>query len=423
MKRLSRRTTLALDALNFMMADVRDGIGPYLAVFLKGAEHWQPGAIGAAMALNNIATALALLPAGLLIDATRFKRALYAGAGLAIAFGALLIALHPTRGVVFASEAVLGVAAAVLPPALAGITLGLVGPEGLPRRVARNEGFNHAGNLAGALFVGLLSTALGMRAIFLAACLFAALSALVTALIPAREIDHRLARGSPSQGRALPLGTLLRRRNLAFFLLSVLLFHLGNAAMLPLAGQVLASVHPGSDAVAMSACIFVAQAVMVLTATLCGRAMAAGIGLKAIFLAGLLVLPVRGVLFALFSSPLAVILIQTLDGIGAGVFGVVGVVIAARLAQGTGRVNFAQGLLALATGLGGSASNLLAGLIVQFFGYGAAFLALAGAALAAAGVFAFAVDLAEPRKTGPVETGLGGTGPTLLPSAFGEVPD
>jgi MFS family permease len=396
MRTLSRRSALALDALNFMMADVRDGIGPYLAVFLKGAEHWQPGAIGAAMALNNIATALALIPAGLFIDATRWKRAAYAGAGLAIAFGALLIALWPVSWVVFTAEAVLGAAAAILPPALAGITLGLAGPEGLPGRVARNEAFNHAGNLTGALFIGVLASLWGLRALFVAACAFAVASAVIAAMIPAREIDHSIARGSRAADAApIALGALLRDRNLAFFLLSVLLFHFGNAAMLPLAGQVLAASHPGSDAAAMSACIFVAQAVMVATAFLCGRAMAAGYGVRTIFLAGLLVLPVRGVLFALFSSPLAVILIQTLDGIGAGVFGVLGVVIAARLARGTGRVNLAQSLVALATGLGGSASNLLGGLIVQRFGYGTGFLALSAAALAAALLFATAVDLSE----------------------------
>jgi predicted MFS family arabinose efflux permease len=225
--------------------------------------------------------------------------------------------------------------------------------------------------------------------------------AAVTALIPGRDFDHLIARGSPAPGQAVPLRLLFRQRNLAFFLLSVVLFHLGNAAMLPLAGQVLASAYPGSDAQAMSACIFVAQAVMVLTATLCGRAMAAGIGLKTIFLLGLLALPVRGVLFAFFSSPLAVILIQSLDGIGAGVFGVLGVVIAARLAQGTGRVNLAQSLVALATGLGGSASNLLGGLIVDWAGYEAAFLALAAAAVAAASVFAFAVILPDPSDPPP----------------------
>lgn len=393
----SRRSQIALDWLNFLMADVRDGVGPYLAVFLKGQEHWLSGAIGAAMAVNNVATALALIPAGLLVDGLRCKRLLIGGAGLFVAFSAILIALLPHPAIVFTAEAALGAAAAFLPPALVGISLGLVGPRALPGRISRNEGFNHAGNLAGALVIGVVTRFAGLRWIFYLACGYAIASAVVVALIPAREIDYDVARGAAGpQYPALPLSSLLWRRDFVVFLISVTLFHLGNAAMLPLAGQVLAATHPGSDAAAMSACIIVAQAVMVVVALVVGRMVARGWGRKTIFLIGLAVLPLRGVLFSLVSSPLGVVAVQALDGIGAGIFGVIAIVIAADLMRGTGRVNVAQGLVALATGLGGGASNLLAGEIAQHFGYPAGFLALAGAATLALGFFALFM-----RETGP----------------------
>ena len=59
----SRSSILGLDALTFLMADVRDGVGPYLSVFVKGGLHWQPGEIGIAMAASSI-TAAICLPSG-----------------------------------------------------------------------------------------------------------------------------------------------------------------------------------------------------------------------------------------------------------------------------------------------------------------------------------------------------------------------
>ena len=381
------------------MADMRDGIGPYLAVFLKGAAQWQPSMIGVALAASNIATALALIPAGLLVDALRCKRLLLAGAGLVVGFGTLLIVLAPRPAAVLPVAAILGAAAAFLGPGMIGLSLGLVGPRRLTARISRNEGFNHAGNFCGALTIIAVTHFLGLAWIFYLACGYALASAVVARLIPERAIDHDVARGRPEPGApALSIGDALRRPGFVMFLLTVALFHLGNAAMLPLAGQVLAITHPGSDAAAMSACIIVAQAVMVGVALIVGRASAVGYGRKPIFLVALAVLPLRGILFAHVTSPLGIVLVQTLDGIGAGVFGVIAPLIAADLMRGSGRINFAQGLVALATGAGGAASNLGAGVIVQIFGYPAGFLALAAAALAALALFSQAVPETRPER-------------------------
>jgi hypothetical protein len=179
------------------------------------------------------------------------------------------------------------------------------------------------------------------------------------------------------------------------FLGSVALFHFGNAAMLPMAGQMLARRHPGSDALALSACIIAAQLVMIGVAWAVGWAMRRGIGRKPIFLVALAVLPVRGVLFCLTDSPVGVVAIQLLDGVAAGIFGVISVVIAADVMRGTGRFNLAQGLTALAVGIGASLSNVVAGQIVRAAGYSAGFLSLAGIAVAA--LLFFAVFMRETR--------------------------
>jgi MFS family permease len=384
----SARSLRGLDGLNFLMADVQGGLGPYLSVFLKGSEHWGAGQIGLVMAVGSIATAVCQVPAGLLVDSLRIKRTLVAVSGLLIAASCLLIGYFPALGTVIAAQVTLGAASAVIAPALAALSLGIVGQRLLPARISRNEGFNHGGNFVAASLAGGLGQYVGFQWIFYLVCLFAMGSAAVCLLIDPREIDHERARGGESAApdgtqAALPFRDLLRRRDLLVFLASVVLFHFGNAAMLPLAGQVLAQKHPGSDALALSVCIIAAQLVMIGVAWAVGRAMRAGFGRKTIFLIALAVLPVRGVLFSFVDFPAGVVAIQLLDGVAAGIFGVISVIIAADLMEGTGRFNLAQGLVALSVGIGAGLSNLVSGAVVQRFGYPAGFLSLAAVAVCA----------------------------------------
>ncbi|MBV9786109.1 MAG: MFS transporter [Acidisphaera sp.] len=399
----SSRSRYGLDGLNFLMADVRDGLGPYLSVYLRGDRHWTPGTIGVAMAASSIAAAASQIPAGLLVDSLRVKRALVAGSGLLIATACLLIVRFPSLPVVVAAQIMLGSASAVIPPALAALSLGIVGRRLLPGRISRNESFNHGGNFVAAGLAGGLGQYVGYDWIFYLVCLFAVASAVVVRLIDPREIDHELARGGEQPreeaGDApLPFRDLLRRRDLLVFLASVVLFHFGNAAMLPLAGQMLAQRHPGTDAISLSACIIAAQLVMVGVAWAVGRAMHAGYGRKSIFLVALAVLPVRGILFSLIDFPVGVVAIQLLDGVAAGIFGVIAVIIAADLMRGTGRFNLAQGLVALCVGAGAGLSNLLAGFVVQDFGYSAGFLTLAAIALGALAFFLALMPETRPRE-------------------------
>jgi predicted MFS family arabinose efflux permease len=387
----SMRSLRGLDGINFLMADVRDGVGPYLSVFLKGQEHWEAGAIGIAMAASSIAAAACQIPAGLLVDSLKIKRLLVASSGLLVALGCLLIAFFPKFLVVIAAQAMLGAASAVIPPVIAALSLGLVGHKRLDARVSRNESFNHGGNFVAASLAGGLGQYLGYQWIFYLVCVFAIASAAVVNLINPAEIDHELARGGESndQGREpMPLRELLKRRDLLIFLASVVLFHFGNAAMLPMAGQVLAQTHPGSDAITLSACIIAAQFVMVGIAWGVGKAIVVGYGRKTIFLVALAVLPVRGILFSFTANPYGVVAIQLLDGVAAGIFGVIGILIASDLMRGTGRFNLAQGLVALCVGIGAALSNATAGYVVQWFGYPTGFLYLAAIAFCALAFFA-----------------------------------
>ncbi len=395
----SARSLRGLDGVNLLMADVRDGVGPYLSVFLKGGEHWDAGAIGIAMAASSIAAAVCQIPAGLLVDGTRAKRLLIAVSGLMVAAGCLLIVLFPQFLAVVAAQAMLGAASAGIPPAIAALSLGLVGRRLFDGRISRNESFNHGGNFIAAVLAGTLGQYVGYHWIFYLVCGFAVASAVVVTLINPAEIDHDRARGGEDAAGGQPVAfrDLLRRRNLLIFLASVVLFHFGNAAMLPMAGQVLAIAHPGSDTIALSACIIAAQLVMVGVAWAVGRASARGTGRKTIFLVALAVLPVRGVLFSFTSSPYGVVAIQLLDGVAAGIFGVVSVLIASDLMRGTGRFNLAQGLTALAVGIGAALSNATAGFVVQWFGYATGFLYLA--VIAGCALAFFATLMPETRSS------------------------
>lgn len=397
----SPRSLRGLDILNLLMSDVRDGVGPYLSVYLKGERHWEAGPIGLVMGVSSITAAIFQVPAGLLVDRAIWKRALVALAGLLVATGSLLIVLHPSLSTVIAAQAALGAASAVIPPALAALSLGLVGRRMLPARISRNETFNHAGNLLAAALAGTLGQFLGYNWIFYLVCVFAIGSAFVVRLINPREIDHEAARGGEATGtdskpRATPIRDVVMGRDMLVFLGSIILFHFGNAAMLPLAGQVLAQAHPGQDAIALSACIIAAQLVMVGVAWAVGRALSVGFGRKSIFLVALAVLPIRGVLFTLTDNPFAIVGIQALDGVAAGIFGVISVIIASDLTRGTGRFNLAQGLAALATGIGATLSNVTAGYVVQAFGYATGFLSLA--IVAVAGLVFFALLMPETSK-------------------------
>ncbi|MGF6722265.1 MFS family permease [Paraburkholderia sp. GAS41] len=417
----SSRSLRGLDSLNFLMADVRDGLGPFLSVYLKGTQHWGSGNIGLVMAASGAAAAICQIPAGLLVDAVRVKRLLIAISGLLVGTGCLLIAVFPKLPTVLAAQITLGAASAIIPPCLAALSLGIVGRKLLPARISRNEAFNHAGNFAAALLAGGLGQYVGVIWLFYLICGFAVASALVVLLIKPKDIDHELARGaeaaSEAENRRKPVAfsELWKKRDLKVFIISVILFHFGNAAMLPLAGQVIAKVHPGMDVVALSACIISAQLVMVAVAATVGHAMRKGVGRKKIFLLALAVLPVRGVLFSMTSSPYAVVAIQLLDGVAAGIFGVIGVVIASDLMRGTGRFNFAQGLVALAVGIGAALSNVTGGYVVEKFGFTTGFLTLT--AISALALIFFAVFMPETRPNGDSTAAPGGHPQDLIPTS------
>jgi MFS family permease len=390
-----------LDWLNFFLADVKDGLGPFLAIYLLSSQHWDPGEIGVVMMIAGVATVVARTPFGALIDWTHWKRALIVFAALAVAVGAVAMSLFPNFWVVAAAQAVIGSADAVFPAAVGAISLGIVGPELFTRRVGRNEAFNHAGNAFTAISAGVAGWLLAPRAVLWLVAALAVTSILAVLAIKSHWIDYDLARGSDKNRDGQPSGlrVIFECKPLLIFTASITLFHFANAPMLPLLGEKLAPSNKGVETLFMAACIVTAQIVMVSMAVLVGHK-ADSWGRKPILLAGFAVLPIRGVLYTLTQNPYALVSIQVLDGIGAGIFGALFFIVIADLTRGTGRYNLAQGAVSASWGLGAALSNSVAGFIVDKAGFSAAFLFLAGCALAAFLLLGIAMpETGDPRRS------------------------
>jgi len=383
-----------LDWLNFLLGNVKDGLGPFLAIFLMSSQHWDSGSIGIVLTISGVATAVARGPFGALVDAVRWKRTLIALGVLAVAIATVTMALIPTFWPVAIAQMFTGVADAIFPSAVAAISLGIVGRTMFTRRVGRNEAYNHAGNVVTAIVAGIAgylidpSAVLWIVAGLAIACIFA------TYAVNANAIDHDVARGADDgdQQKNEPSGlkVLLENRALLLFTTAITLFHFANAAMLPLVGEKLSQGHQQASTLFMASCIIVAQIVMIPMAMLVGRK-ADDWGRKPIFLVGFAVLPIRGVLYTLTDDPYALIAIQLLDGVGAGIFGALFFIVVADLTKGTGHYNLAQGASGSCWGLGAALSNFVAGFIVNAFGFSAAFLFLSACALGAFFLFSLGV--------------------------------
>lgn len=377
----SKRTLLGLDGMIFCLSDVRPGIGPFLSIFLKSQLHWSTQAVGIALGILDLTAAICQIPSGLLVDSLKFKRFLMFIACLAVSFGCILILTHPTFFSVIAAQILIGSATAIIPPAIASITLGLVGRNYFPKRISINETWAHAGNVFTAGIVGLLGYLWGHEWILYMVIFFATCSVLFLSLINPKEINHAVAREQPQKeedknSSVVPLKQFLKKKELWIFCLSAFLFHFANAAQLPLVGQLLATKNPSIDSLFMSACIILAQIVMIAVAYSMGFLMN-DLGRKPLFLFALAVLPVRALLYTLTDSPLFLLSIQLLDGIGAGIFGVIAIVTISDIAKNSGRFNFSLGLMTLAQGIGASMSNIFAGFITHTFGFPSGFTALA----------------------------------------------
>src|SRR5580658_3881014 len=387
-----QKSLRSVEWLNFFLADVQTGLGPFLAAYLASSG-WNPGRVGYALTFGGLVSVAMQTPAGAVIDAVRRKRALLvASLGVLVAGAFLLMGnLSPVR--VYAAQFLIGGSGPFLGPTVAAITLGIVGAGAFDKQFGKNQSFNAAGNVFTALLVAYVIYQFGYRAIFAVAALLAIPATVSLFFIDARQIDYARARGAiQKQGKITAEGwsALLKDRILIYFLATAFLFHLANAAMLPELGEMLSKDNLKAAAPFMSACIIVTQLVIAISAAWIGRRAAAK-GRKPLLLLGFGVLPNRGVLYTLTHAVGALIAIQALDGVANAIFGIVSILLIKDRTQGTGRFNVAAGTLATMVGIGAAASTTIGGVLIQHIGYRASFLGLAGIALLAFALLWFAV--------------------------------
>jgi predicted MFS family arabinose efflux permease len=285
------------------------------------------------------------------------------------------------------------VASCVVTPAVAAISLQLVGHAALGERLGRNARYASIGNGVAAAVMGASGSYLSSRSVFWLTAILC-IPALATLTMIGRG-PHARSQTTTVAGSLAGLRALVVDRRLLVFGACVVLFHLSNAAMLPLAGAAV-TMRAGDFAnVIIAACIVVPQGVVALCSPWVGR-MATQRGRRPILLLGWAALPLRGVLLAVLPGPYLLVGAQAISGISAAVFGVMMPLLAADLTRGTARFNLCMGGLGLAVSAGAALSTTLAGWVADAASVRVAFLCLGGVGLAGT----FLIWVAMPETAG-----------------------
>jgi len=328
----------------------------------------------------------------------------------------------------------------LIPPGLNSISQGIVGACGMTQQVSRNEMMNHLGTAFIVLIGSLLAYALypdNMAYLFVISPIACAGVVFFLLQIKPEHIDHDAARGlktdaSPDSDKSAnssykspsiegagddqqknlktkpsfnfgwgqtdvdhneidapvadtPLH-MIRDPILVTFTLICFLFHMANGCVLPLVMQSLALEGGRSSMLLSGLCIIVAQISMVGCAKICGD-YSGQMGRKPLFLIGLFSVGIRCLILVLLVNfrdthgssmfiNICILSTQIFDGIGAGTFGTMYILVTSDISAGTGRFSFALGITTAAMNIGGTVSGYLGEALAQDLGYKEAFMIL-----------------------------------------------
>jgi predicted MFS family arabinose efflux permease len=388
----SRRSLRGLDWFVFCVADIQTGFGPFIAVYLT-TQKWTQIDIGLILSVAGLVALVGQIPGGAIVDAARSERVVASLAIVVISISALTYAAFPTFSAVLVAAILHAAASCVLGPAIAALSLGLVGHRAIGERLGRNARFSSIGNGLAAAAMGACGHFFSARAVFVITALLLAPAQLALRNIASGEIDADRAHGGRVEPGVEPkhfhVPVVLQKRPLLIFAGCIMLFHLANAAMLPLMASALTTRSSAWATVLIAACIVVPQLVVAGISPWVGRQTGLW-GRRPLLIIGFAALPLRALIFAAVSDPRLVVLAQCLDGVTAAALGVLVPLILVDLTRGTGRFNMAQGLIGTMTGIGAAASTSLGGYLTDYFGSPVAFLglgAVATTALASALIF------------------------------------
>ena len=397
--RPSRQSQYGLDWFSFFLSDVLNGVDSFLTAYLTGIG-WGPQRIGFALSASSFTTMLSQIPMGALVDSVRNKHALITLGVITIPITALMFAFYPVFWLVVVGQVMLGVVEPLFCPAISAISLGLVGQQCLGARIGRNQAFGAAGNVFSAVIMGLLGYYVSTRSIFFFVIFVSIPTLIALSCIRRHEINYQRSRAAGETETGVNIvgfcdlcRQILRDRRLLIFFSCVILFHFGNASMLPTMVQLLARDRsPGVSSAFMSACVIVTQFVSATLAAWVGR-WADRWGRKPLLLIGWAAVPLRGFICILTHQPIILVAAEILDGIAAAVYAVVIVLVVADLARDTGRFNLLLGVLSVSSGIGYTLSNSITGTIVQHYGFTYGFVSLS--IFGAAGFFLLRVAMPE----------------------------
>ena len=399
-----RQSEAGLDWFSFFCANLQTGFGPFIAVYLT-TEKWSQTHIGLVLMIGGLVGLLGQMPGGALVDKTRSKTLI---AGIAVAMigaAGLMVALSSVFPVILFAWILHSAASCVLSPAIASVSLGLVGHAGISRRLGRNASFASVGSALAAGGMGACGYYLTNQAVFFVTAALAAPAILALLQVkPAQEPVDRPALPRPKREPVLAtaaastfiadLRALCRDQALVVLAVTLALFFLANAAMLPLVGSMLTLRSSRSPTIFIAACIVVPQIMVALLSPLVGT-LAQRWGRRPLLLIACVALPLRGLCLAMISDPTLIVVVQVLDGVSASVLGVMVPLIAADATRGTSRFALAQGALGMAMGVGAAFSSTLAGVVTDRLGSADAFYGLA--AIAVVGVLVPLFAMPETR--------------------------
>lgn len=387
--RAAETTLRSLTWLNFAIAGMQAGFGPFISVRLT-ASGWNPAAIGVVLSAALVASVLAQVPSGIVIDQFGARKGLAATAILASMAALLMLSMVPGFALVLAAEIVQGSAGVGLTLAVAAITLCVSHQAHLGERLGRNVRAAAIGAAGGSALLGAVASWVSPAAAFLLAAAFG-----VPALLALRGINiadiatadrrtshHTAPPPHARRSRPTPAHLVLRDPGLLALLAVAALFQLANASLLPLAATAYTHAAGTRAGLVTAAAVIGPQLLAAALSPYVGRA-ANLHGRRLVLMLGLAAVPLRAVAFAIDGGIVPMLAVQLLDGVSAAVVGVLVPLIAADVTHRSGRFNLALGTAGLVGALGASLGTAFSGGIAVHAGLPVAFLSLAAAGLGA----------------------------------------
>ena len=390
-----------LDMVNLLLAASGSAYGTFIPVYLT-AHAWGQARIGEVLAFNTIAAMICQSPAGLLIDLVGPRRRLVLSlAVLTMGATPLLIVFAPSAIPVVIALLLQAMASSLLTPAVAAISLSLCGRTWFSERLGRNGRYGSIGAALGALIMGTCIELGWQNASFIIAGALTVPTLWAIRMIGADRV-HLLRHGIGSHPNHKPppghpgWRGLLRERRLLIFAMCVAFFSLASAGLLQIAAVGINARMGARSGPVLAAMVIVPQLVVIWISPAIARAVEI-YGRRPLLLAAFATLPLHAGLFAVIRNGYALIPIQTLEGAGGAIYGVLLSLVSDDLTRRTGYYTLCLSMLGLASGLGAAMSSTLAGRVADAAGRPAAFIALT-----VCGVLAFAfAALAMPETKVP----------------------